>query len=330
MFSYHKLPVQTLLFLSLLMVSLVSLPSLSFALQNMAISPVPPSPKEDKAKQALGKKLYEDTLFSSDHTLSCMHCHDLKKGGTDHLPRYIGINKKEGLVNTPTILNASLNYLQFWNAAANSLEAVLDAHVKDETIFANHWDTIVGRVQKNSDYSKDFIKTEWKEINETTIKKALISYINSLVTPEAPFDRYLKGETSALTPSAQKGYKLFQDYGCISCHQGPNMGGNIILPLGIYKSFFVEREKITSADLGYFTVTGKEKNKFEFKVPSLRNIALTGPYLHTGEVKTLEEIVSIMGIYQVGQPIPTHEIAYIVEFLESLTGVLPKHIETEK
>ncbi len=301
-----------------------------FALESSAIQPIPLTPKLDPQKVTLGKELYSDSLFSQDNSLSCASCHSLKKGGTDNLPKYIGKGKKEGLLNTPTVLNASLNFRQFWDGRAKTLAEVIDDHISDKTIFDSQWSQIVERIKMRESYKAAFDHLYENTISPANIKDALVTYLDTLLTHQSPYDLFLGGKTSALTADAQKGYLLFKQYGCVTCHQGPNMGGNLILRFGIYKDFFATRTNPTKADVGYFNVTKNPINMHEFKVPSLRNIALTAPYLHDGSAKTLEEVIKLMGVYQVGQPIPAYEIPYIVKFLESLTGGLPENTVTRR
>lgn len=286
-----------------------------------AIVPVPPPELKDTPKYLLGKKLFEDPLFSSNHSLSCNSCHSLQKAGTDGLPRYIGMNKVEGALNTPTVFNARLNFKQFWDGRAKNLSAVIDDHITDKTVFSNSWEAIIEEINKNDDYVSTF-KTEYlvPHISDQTVKDALTVYLNNLMTPHSAFDRYLDGDETALSEDAKKGYALFIQYGCETCHQGPSMGGNLFQKLGIYKDYYAGRTTVP-ADLGMYNITKNESDKYIFKVPSLRNITLTAPYLHDGSIKTLEEIIEIMGIYQVGQPIPKFEIDYIIKFLESLNGL---------
>lgn len=301
----------------------------SFASQNDAISPIVPS-SVDLEKAKLGKQLFEDKVFSKDNSLSCASCHALPKAGCDNLPTYIGLHKKPGLLNTPTVLNASLNFRQFWDGRVKSLENVIDDHIENETVFANNWPKIEASVKSSTEYTGLF-KTLYSSSNANAdmIKNALVNYLNVLYTPDSPFDKFLQGDKSALSSEAQKGYELFQQYGCITCHQGPNIGGNLFQPLGIYKNYFADKGYLTHADLGRFNVTKREQDKFVFKVPSLRNIALTGPYLHDGSVKTLDEVVKIMGTYQVGQEIPNYDIPFIVKFLESLSGKIPESLNEQ-
>ncbi|MBI2790489.1 MAG: cytochrome B6 [Gammaproteobacteria bacterium] len=294
-----------------------------FALQDKAILPIQVAPITEPNKVSLGKQLYFSTVFSNNATLSCNSCHIINRGGADGIPKYIGNNRKVGLLNTPTALNASLNFRQFWDGRAQTIDDVIEDHLKDPTIFASDWANVESKIKNNPDFKIPFKNAYQGEVSAHTIKEALHLYLNDLTTPQSPFDRYLQGDKSSLTPEAFKGYQLFISYGCITCHQGPNMGGNLYQRFGIYKDYFATKTNITKADLGLYNLTGKEEDKYVFKVPSLRNITLTAPYLHDGSAGTLEEVIQLMGIYQVGQPIQPYDIPLIIKFLESLTGKIP-------
>ncbi len=288
------------------------------------------APGIDPEKIELGKKLFQEPLFSKSLSASCASCHQLNNAGVDNLPQYIGMEKKPGQVNTPSVFNASLNFLQFWDGRAQSIEDVINDHVKDETILANTWPTIVQEISQNSIYAADFKKIYPSGVTQDNIINALNVYIDNLVTPNSNFDRFLKGDKSALSNEAQKGYRLFRKYGCITCHQGANLGGNLHQKLGIYKDYFADKAPLKKADYGYYNVTGKEDDKFVFKVPSLRNISRTGPYLHDGSVKTLPEMIHIMGIYQVGQPLRNDEVHAIAQFLQTFSATPAAKLITNK
>lgn len=297
------------------------LSTLLYAQGKEAIPPVPDLPNTSPAKIALGKKLFSDPLFSQDNSLACASCHSLKNAGVDGLTKYRGIDQKSGDLNTPTVLNAALNTRFFWDGRAADLNAVIEDHIQDKSIFNNTWPVIIDRIKDNSTLKKDFAAADINTIDANTIKGVLVDYLNTLLTPNSPFDRYLKGDKGALSPDAVKGYELFKQYGCVTCHQGPNLGGNLYQKMGIYSDYLAQKGKISQADLGRFNVTGKDKDRAVFMVPGLRNISLTGPYLHDGEAHTLEAVIELMGIYEVGQPIPPFDVPYIVKFLESLNGV---------
>lgn len=294
----------------------------AYATTDPAVSPIPPPPLTLPQVSALGKQLFHDPLFSNDHSLSCATCHNLQEGGVDRLPVSKGAFQKSGLFNTLTVWNAALNFYYFWDARANSLEEVLNDHVSDPTVLANTWEIITERVQKNQAYSKAFQTLYKAPPSPANIKKVLIHYLETLVTPLSPFDRYLLGNSLALSPEAQKGYELFKQYGCITCHQGHNLGGNLLQPLGIYKNYFIS-SSTTAADLGHYRATGNKKDLFVFRVPSLRNVALTAPYFHDGSIGNLKDVILVMGLYQAGRHIPPQDVDSIVHFLNALTAPLP-------
>lgn len=296
------------------------------AAQNISSLPVPTPQLTEHDKIELGKKLFQEPLFAKNLSASCASCHQLKNSGVDNLTRYLTMNKTPGSVNTPTVFNASLNFRQFWNGRAKTIADAIDDHVQDETVFANNWPEIVHKINDNSLYAESFKKIYPNGVTKENINNALTVYIESLLTPDSAFDRFLKGDKSALSNEALKGYRLFRKYGCVSCHQGPNMGGNLFQRLGIYKNYFADKGITGKADFGLFNVTGKEEDKFVFKVPSLRNIASTGPYLHDGSVKTLPEMIQIMGLYQVGQPIRNEDANSIAQFLQSLSATPDKEL----
>lgn len=298
------------------------------AAQSISSMPVPVPQLTEHDKIELGKTLFHEPLFAKNLSASCASCHQLKNSGVDNLTRYLTINKTSGSLNTPSVFNASLNFRQFWNGRAKTIADAIDDHVADETVFANNWPEIVQKISDNSLYTTSFKKVYPNGVTKDNINNALTVYIESLLTPNSAFDRFLKGDKTALSNDELKGYRLFRKYGCVSCHQGPNMGGNLYQRLGVYKNYFADKGITGKADFGLFNVTGKEEDKHVFKVPSLRNISLTGPYLHNGSVKTLPEMIQIMGIYQVGQPIRTEDANMIALFLQSLNAKPEKALIT--
>ncbi len=296
----------------------------SAALQKSSIKPIPQKKTLNPEMVSLGKMLFNDARFSKEHTHNCASCHQLSFSGIDREKTYTGFNNVSGPINTPTVLNATYNFKQFWDGRAESINGVIDDHVADKTIFNNEWDVVIQRLNDNPDYSSLFKQQFNDGITEVNVELALTTYLKTLTTPNAPFDAFLSGDTSAISDDAKNGYELFKSYGCISCHQGLNIGGNLFQKMGVYKNYFETKQFISQTDLGLYNVTGIEQDKFVFKVPSLRNVALTAPYLHDGSAKTLEDVILIMAEYQIGQPITKREANYITEFLKTLNGDLPK------
>lgn len=275
------------------------------------ITPIPtnpiPSPLEAQ-KIALGKQLFNDKRLSKYNNLACATCHDLHTGGTHP--------NAKGTINIPSIFNTQYNFKQFWDGRANSLEEAIKLSLFDPKGMNFNPKTDLPKLSKNKSYKTN--------LNTEEIISALASYLRTLNTPNAPFDQYLSGNTKALTDSQQKGYALFKSYGCISCHQGILVGGNLMQKFGIYNDYFITKQKIQDIDLGYYHVTKNPNDKFVFKVPSLRNIALTGPYLHDGSIDNLNEVIEKMAIYQLGRPITQQDVQLIAQFLYTLTGQIPE------
>ncbi|MEO1791968.1 MAG: cytochrome c peroxidase [Cyanobacteria bacterium J06629_19] len=159
-------------------------------------------------------------------------------------------------------------------------------------------------------------------IQPDSIRDAIATYERSLITPNAKFDRYLRGEATAITAEEKAGYQRFKEYGCVACHHGVNIGGNMFQQLGVMKDYFLERGNVQPSDLGRMNTSGRPRDRYSFKVPSLRNVALTAPYLHDGSIESLEKVITIMGRYQLGREIPPEDVALLVKFLHTLTGEL--------
>ncbi len=302
----------------------------SAAMQNTAIPPLEAPTNLSKPKVALGEALFNDARLSSNLSHSCATCHNVTMGGTDRQATFVGTNHREGTLNTPTVFNVGYNFRQFWDGRAKNLRDVINDHILDKHILNNQWDTLLKDLNENPKYHEKFKLLYSDGVNKINVQDALETYLQSLVTINSPFDLYLKGDTKAISDDAIRGYELFNNLGCISCHQGPNIGGNLYQKMGIYKDYFNSKKKIAESDLGRFNVTNKDEDTLVFKVPSLRNIALTAPYLHDGSAKTLEDVVQIMAEHQIGKSLKTHEISYIVKFLETLTGEQPASTNINK
>lgn len=284
------------------------------------ITPIPQTMPLDQRKVALGSRLFHDRRFSRDNSMACAGCHELSKGGGDGLKHTVGIGEQRGDVNAPTVFNSGFNFKQFWNGRAESLEEQIEGPVHNPKELGSNWREIVAKLKQDSHYSAEFAALYRDGIQPGNIKDAIATFERSLITPNSRFDRHLRGERNALTPDEIKGYQLFKSYGCVSCHQGVNIGGNLFERLGVMRDYFKERGNIAPPDLGRFAITGKPEDRHVFKVPSLRNVAVTGPYFHDGSVSTLEQAVRIMGTYQLGVSIPQDDVTLIVKFLHTLTG----------
>jgi cytochrome c peroxidase len=290
-------------------------------LTNEPISPLPTvdSLNLDKGKVKLGERLFKDTRFSKDNSTSCSSCHQIEKGGADGLKRSKGVNGQEGNINAPSVLNSGLNFKQFWNGRSASLEEQADAVVHNPKELDMSWPPLIQTFSSDTELKALFDANYPSGITADNIKNALATYERSLLTPSR-FDYYLQGKTGAINESERKGYQLFKDYGCVACHQGTNVGGNMFQKFGAMDDYFGKRGNITDADMGRYAVTKKEEDKYVFKVPSLRNVALTAPYFHDGTAETLDAAVDVMFRHQLGRTGTDEDKKLIVAFLQTLTG----------
>ncbi|MEA3316192.1 MAG: cytochrome-c peroxidase [Campylobacterota bacterium] len=284
------------------------------------ITPIPLENNYHKEKAILGKKLFFDVRLSYDNTISCSSCHILNDGGDDNLPVSFGVSGKTGVRNSPTVLNSKYNIVQFWDGSASSLKEQAKGPIHNPVEMNSSFEQIITKLNKDKNYKNSFSTIYEDGITGDNIVDAISEFEKTLTTPNSRFDKYLRGDTNILTEDEKNGYQLFKDYGCISCHNGVNIGGNLLQKIGIMRNY-------KTKDLGRFTITKNEKDKFYFKVPTLRNIELTAPYLHNGEVKTLEDVVKIMIDYQIGYELDDKELQNIIKFLKTLTGDNPKEIE---
>lgn len=284
------------------------------------ISALPPAPSLDTRKVALGEALFKDRRLSKDNSLACVSCHDIDAGGADGLALPVGVGGARGKVNAPTVFNSSLNFRQFWDGRAATLEEQAAGPVHNPVEMASNWGEVIAKLRQDKALSTKFQQVYGTSINAQGIQDAIATFERTLVTPNSRFDRYLNGDTVAMNAEELQGYELFKRHGCSSCHQGVNIGGNMYQVFGVMGDYFSKRGNPTEADLGRYNVTRKESDRHVFKVPSLRNVAVTAPYFHDGSAKTLEQAVEVMFIYQLGRPVEPRERELIVKFLHSLTG----------
>jgi cytochrome c peroxidase len=283
------------------------------------IAPLPDYPDLDPRKVALGEQLFHDTRLSADDTLSCASCHDMDKGGVDRVAHSRGIGGAAGNLNAPTVFNSGFNFRQFWDGRAASLEEQAAGPVHNPIEMGSSWPQVLDKLKRDKHYLAAFAELYPDGLQSHNIQDAIAAFERSLVTPSR-FDRFLRGERGALDAVEQAGYLLFKNYGCTACHQGVNVGGNMYQSLGIFGDFFADRGKDAPEDQGRFNVTRREEDRHRFKVPSLRNVALTAPYFHDGSVAQLEEAIRIMGRYQLGRELGSDEVGRIAAFLKSLNG----------
>lgn len=287
----------------------------------MAVTqPLPDKLNLDPRKVALGDTLFHDVRLSGNGTVSCASCHVLAEGGDDNRSHSNGINGAQGGINAPTVFNSGFNFVQFWDGRAATLESQIDGPVNNPVEMASNWPQVINKLQQDSRYREAFSELYKDGISTDNIKDAIATFERSLVTPDSRFDRYLKGEQTALSRAEKNGYLLFQGYGCIACHQGINLGGNMFERMGMMADYFGDRGNITKADQGRFNVTQREADRYYFRVPSLRNVDRTAPYFHDGSATDLSEAVRVMAKYQLGRPMPEEDLRDIVLFLKSLNG----------
>lgn len=271
------------------------------------IEPLRDPRPEDPARVALGERLFHDPGLSGDGSVSCASCHDLAQGGDDGRRVSIGIDGQLGQRNAPTVLNSGLNVRQFWDGRAATLEEQAGEPIENPVEMGSDWDTVLAHLERDATYVAAFREAFGAPPSREGVRRAIAAFERTLVTTGAPFDRYLLGDPSAVNEAVVRGYETFRRMGCITCHQGENVGGNMMQPLGRMLDYFDEVE---------------ERGQL-FKVPSLRNVALTAPYFHDGSVETLAGAIEIMARHQLGLDPSPEEVADVERFLVSLSGRQP-------
>lgn len=294
--------------------------------KNEPIRPIPDSVAVDAAKVQLGKELYHDTRLSGDGTISCASCHAIETAGVDNHVFSDGIGGQLGGINAPTSYNSVFNFVQFWDGrAANLAEQAAGPPLNPVEMGSKSFDEIAARLAADADFNKRFLASYPEGLNEKTITDAIAEYEKTLLTPNSPFDRYLKGDKNAMTAEQIEGYAIFKDYKCATCHAGVNMGGLSYEMMGQRANYFQDREVntksgLTDSDNGRWAQTKVERDRYRFKTPTLRNVALTWPYYHDGSVATLEKAIEMMAEYQVGKKMSEAEVAKVKTFLDAQTG----------
>ena len=290
------------------------------AADNEPIKPIPEEDELNGEKVALGRALFHDPRLSRDESVACVSCHDLGSGGDDGRKVSVGVEGKTGPINAPTVFNVGFNFKQFWDGRAETLEEQIDGPVQSPVELGSLWPDVIAKLHAHESYPQRFNALYPDGINRDNVKNALAEFMRSLTTPNSRFDRWLKGERDVLDSQEKRGYALFKHYGCISCHQGANVGGNMFQVFGVLNDYFRRRGQITDADYGRYNVTGNRADRHVFKVPSLRMAALTAPYLHDGTAATLRDAVDAMFEYQLGRSAPDEDKEAIVAFIETLAG----------
>jgi cytochrome c peroxidase len=283
------------------------------------LKPLPPVPLLDVATVELGRQLFNEKRLSVNDSLSCASCHQLATGGGDDKPFSLGFDGKPVKLNTPTVFNASLNFKQFWDGRVDTLEAQIEQVVISPVEMGSDWKTVVDNLTAMPQYQAAFSQVYPDGVTAANVQNALATYERTLLTPNSRFDQYLLGNTDILTIEEKYGYQRFKEYGCIACHQGMNIGGNMFQKFGVMDDYFKGRTP-AETDLGRYLVTHDEEDRNVFKVPSLRNVAVTAPYFHNASAKTLEEAVDVMFRFQLGRVPSAEDKDQIIKFLKTLTG----------
>lgn len=289
------------------------------ALADEPIAPIRPAQEINLAQVELGRMLYFDPRLSKSGFISCNSCHNLSMGGTDNLQTSIGHNWQEGPINSPTVLNSSLSVAQFWDGRAADLKEQAGGPIANPGEMAFTHTLAVDLLESIPGYVREFELVYGEPgVDIDKVTEAIAEFEKTLVTPNSRFDLWLLGDENALTSEEAAGYNLFKESGCVACHNGAAAGGTTFQKMGV-----VEPYKTDNPAEGRVAVTGKDADRFSFKVPTLRNVELTYPYFHDGAAQTLAEAVNTMGRIQLGKKFTDEENAQIVAFLKTLTGDQP-------
>ena len=281
-----------------------------------------PSGTTNKAKVDLGRALFNETLLSDGHDVSCNSCHALNGYGADGRPVSLGHDGRAGTRNSPTVYNAAGHVAQFWDGRAADVEEQAKGPILNPIEMGMpDSSAVLAHLRVSRMYVAMFraaFPRERQPISYDNVGRAIGAFERGLVTP-SPWDRFLEGDSTALTPDERRGLRTFLDAGCQSCHAGRYVGGDRYMKAGVVNAWF------TRSDSGRLGVTLNPNDLLVFKVPSLRNVAKTGPYFHDGSVATLAEAVRLMGHHQLGKELSVSDVQSIVTWLESLTGTIPSN-----
>ena len=296
-------------------------PTVAEEFKNEPVQPLMASIPTDSNKVKLGFKLYHDTRLSADNTVSCATCHGLNTGGVDRKQFSEGIKGQFGGVNAPTVYNAALNFVQFWDGRAADLkEQAAGPPLNPVEMGHTSFDDISAALMADADLKKEFEAVYPEGFNQSTITDAIAEFEKTLLTPTR-FDDYLRGNKNALTAEEIEGYELFKKNNCATCHVGMNLGGQSFEYMGVKGNYFDFRGTgLTDGDNGRFSVTKDENDRHKFKTPTLRNVAITAPYLHDGTVASQEDAIRYMHEFQVVNNVNDQDMKKLVAFLNSLTG----------
>ena len=287
------------------------------------VRPIVAVAETDPLKVQLGFDLFHDARLSVDNTVSCASCHSLETGGVDNHQYSHGVEQRLGGVNAPTVYNAVYNFVQFWDGRAKTLaDQAAGPPLNPVEMASTSFDEIIAKLQGDKRYTEMF-QTLYPEqgITEATITDAIEEFERTLVTPNSQFDKWLLGDDAALTAEELRGYELFKENSCATCHVGINLGGESYELMGLRRHYFQERGmELTEEDNGRYKQTQEERDRHRFKVPGLRNVELTWPYYHDGSRVTMDEAVRDMALYQCDVELADEDVEAIVAFLTTLTG----------
>ncbi|RZV56294.1 MAG: c-type cytochrome [Pseudomonadales bacterium] len=287
---------------------------------NEPISPLPKRPYAHPHIVQLGKILFNDVRLSRDNSISCAACHNLAKGGDDGQKTSTGIDGKRGTRNAPTVINSSLNMAQFWDGRVNSLSHQVMGPITNPNEMGSEWDSLLEKLRKDLELSAQFERVYADGITRENVIDALVTFERQLISNNTPFDKYLQGIPNSISAFAEQGYKTFKQIGCAACHQGKNVGGNMYQNFGVVIPYPKPDSDDNKEDYGRYEATGKESDRYKFRVPSLRNVTETAPYFHDGSEATLEGAVRKMVHHQIGRPIDDESVRAILAFLKTLRG----------
>ena len=265
------------------------------------ITPVPPPPAADPLKLALGERLFADPRLSRGGSRACLTCHDTRTNGADSNRRDKALDGSELPLNTSTVFNAALSFRLGWEGNFQTLEEQAAASLENPERIGTGVDEVVGRLSADPEMRRQFSKAYEHEPDRASLLDAIATYERSLLTPGSRFDQWLDGDAVALSIEERNGYQLFKSLGCVSCHQGVNVGGNLFQRHGIFHPLASPKPEI-------------------LRVPSLRNVAITPPYFHDGSAPTLDEAVRRMAAAQLDRALSDQQVEAIVAFLSTLTG----------
>jgi cytochrome c peroxidase len=271
------------------------------------ITPLPGAPSQDPLRLALGELLFHDRRLSHDDTHACSACHDIRTNGASANPRDLGPHGERLPLNTPTVFNSALNFRLNWEGNFPTLETESEQSLRNPAIMASSAEEAARKLRGDPQMTTLFRDAYGRDPDGAALLDAIATYERALVTPGSRFDRWLAGDPNAITAEELGGYQLFKSLGCISCHQGVNVGGNLFQRHGIFHPLGTPEPQL-------------------LRVPSLRNVAVTAPYFHDGSAATLPEAVKAMGIAQLDRELSESQVAAIVAFLNTLTGTYQNRV----